>query len=89
MVKENAPSWRLDRRVNLSVLLQLMVLTSLILGSWVNLQRQLGLLQHDVTMLLQNQKELQQKLERLSEQSLSYEYRLQALEKAADDQSRL
>jgi uncharacterized protein (DUF1786 family) len=81
MAKENAPSWRLDRRVNLSVLLQLMVLTSLILGSWVNLQRQLGLLQHDVTMLLQSQKELQQKLERLSERSLSHEYRLQAVEK--------
>ena len=89
MIKERPPSWRLDRRVNLSVLLQLMVLTSLILGSWVNLQRQLGLLQHDVTMLLQNQKELQQKLERLSERSLSYEYRLQALEKATDSRGQL
>jgi len=89
MVKEKAPPWRLDRRVNLSVLLQLMVLTSLILGSWVDLQRQLGLLQHDVTMLLQNQKELQQRLERLSERSLSCEYRLQALERKTGDQSRL
>ena len=64
-----------------------MVLASLILGSWVNLQRQLDLLQHDVTMLLQSQKESQQKLERLSERSLSCEYRLQALERRRSDQN--
>jgi hypothetical protein len=52
MSKVNTRNWRLDRRVNLSVLLQLMVLASMILASWVNLQRQLDLLQHDVRMLL-------------------------------------
>ncbi len=61
MPRDNTAHWRLDRRVNLSVLLQLMVLASLILGSWVNLQRQLSLLQHDVASLLQTQKEFQQK----------------------------
>jgi hypothetical protein len=77
----DSTTWRLDRRINLSVLLQIVVLTSLILGSWVNVQRQLGLLQHDVTLLLQSQKDSQQKLEALFERSLSCEYRLQALEK--------
>lgn len=81
MTRESTVRWRLDRRINLSVLLQLMVLMSLILGSWVNLQRQLGLLQHDVAMLLQSQKAFQQRLELLSERSLSHEYRLQAIEK--------
>ena len=61
MAKEDKANWRFDRRINLSVLLQVTVLASLILGSWVNLQRQLDLLQHDVTMLLQSQKESQQK----------------------------
>ncbi len=84
MAKENKANWRLDRRINLSVLLQLTVLASLILGSWVNLQRQLDLLQHDVTILLQSQKESQHKLELLSERSISYEYRLRALERAVD-----
>ena len=84
MVKEDKANWRFDRRVNLSVLLQVTVLASLILGSWVNLQRQLDLLQHDVTMLLQSQKESQQKLELLSERSISYEYRLRAVERAVD-----
>jgi hypothetical protein len=81
MRKVNPSNWRLDRRINLSVLLQLMVLASMILASWVNLQRQLDLLQHDVSMLLQSQKEFQQKLELLSERGLSHEYRLQILEK--------
>jgi hypothetical protein len=82
MTRENTAHWRLDRRVNLSVLLQLMVLASMILASWVNLQRQLDSLQHDVTTLLASQKEFQQRFERLSERSLSCEYRLQVIEKA-------
>ena len=82
MAEEGKANWRLDRRISLSVLLQVTVLASLILGSWVNLQRQLDLLQHDVTMLLQSQKESQHKLELLSERSISYEYRLRAVERA-------
>ena len=81
MRKVNTTNWRLDRRINLSVLLQLMVLASMILASWVNLQRQLDLLQHDVAALLQSQREFQQKLELLTERSLSHEYRLQVIEK--------
>jgi hypothetical protein len=89
MNREQATRWRLDRRINLSVLLQLTVLASLILGSWVKLQSQLDLLQHDVTMLLQSQKDFQEKIELLSERGLSYEYRLQALERQQDGQDRL
>ena len=81
MRKVSTTNWRLDRRINLSVLLQLMVLASMILASWVNLQRQLDLLQHDVAALLQSQKEFQQKLELLAERSLSHEFRLQTIEK--------
>ena len=81
MTRSVSSSWRLDRRISLSVLVQLMVLASLIVGSWLNLQRQLDLLQRDVTMLLSAQKSVTQKLEVLSAQSLSHEYRVQALEK--------
>ena len=81
MTRPNNTTWRLDRRINLSVVVQLMVLASLIVGSWANLQRQLDLLQRDVTMLLEAQKQSAQKLENLSAQSVSHEYRLQALER--------
>ena len=83
MAEINSKSWRLNRQVNLSVLVQLVLLASLIVGSWVNLQRQLDLLQRDVTFLCQSQRSLEKKLESLSAKSLEYEYRLQALEKTS------
>ncbi len=81
MTRESSTRWRLDRRINLSVLVQIMVLASLILGSWINLQRQLDAVQHDVNSLLQSQKDFQRRLELLSERSISHEYRLQIIEK--------
>jgi hypothetical protein len=77
----NEQGWRLNRQVNISVLVQLVFLASLIVGSWVNLQRQLDLLQRDVTYLCECQKNFERKLELLHEKSISYEYRLQAVEK--------
>jgi len=81
MTQRNAKSWRLNRQLNISTIVQLILLASLIVGSWLNLQRQLDLLQRDVTMLLQSQDKFQQKLESLWTQSISHEYRLQAVEK--------
>ena len=81
MAEENSRSWQFNRRVNLSILIQLVFLASLIVGSWINLQRQLDLLQHDVTTLLQSQKNFEQKLESLQAKSISYEYRLRVIEK--------
>ena len=83
MTPGNTNGWRLNRQINLSVIVQLVLLASLIVGSWVNLQRQLDLLQRDVNMLLQSQKNFEQKLESLWTKSVSYEYRLQAIEKRA------
>ena len=81
MIKENAKNWYFNRQINVSVLVQVVLLASLIVGSWVNLQRQLDLLQHDVTLLLQCQKNFERKLESLSAKSIAYEYRLQAVER--------
>lgn len=82
MIQANSKSWRLNRQINISVIVQLILLASLIVGSWLNLQRQLDLLQRDVRMLLQSQGKLEQKLESLWARSISHEYRLQSLEKA-------
>jgi hypothetical protein len=81
MAENNSKTWQLNRQINLSVLIQLILLASLIVGSYINLQRQLDLLQRDVTMLLENQKNFQEKLQSLSAKSFEYEYRLRALEK--------
>jgi hypothetical protein len=84
MPENNSRSWQFSRQINLSVLIQSALLAGLIIGSYVNLQRQLDLLQHDVTMLLQCQRSFEQRLELLSEKSVSYEYRLRALENKGD-----
>ena len=81
MAEGNSKSWQFNRQINASVLVQLVLLASLIVGSWVNLQRQLDLLQRDVNMLLQSQRNFEQKLESLWGKSISYEYRLRAIEK--------
>jgi len=81
MTRSHSKAWRLNRQINLAVIVQLVLLASLIVGSWVNLQRQLDLLQHDMTMLLQSQEALKQKFDSLWTKSISYEYRLQAIEK--------
>jgi hypothetical protein len=81
MASDNTKSWQFNRQINVSVLVQLVLLASLIVGSWLNLQRQLDLLQRDVGMLLQSQQDFEQKLESLWTKSISYEYRLQAIEK--------
>ena len=80
MARESDKTWRFNRQISVSVLVQLILLASLIVGSWVNLQRQLDLLQHDVTLLLQCQKRFDAKLESLEAKSISYEYRLRAME---------
>jgi flagellar biosynthesis chaperone FliJ len=81
MADGSSKSWHLNRQINISVLVQLVLLASLIVGSWVNLQSQLDLLQRDVDMLLQNQESFEKKLESLWSKSISYDYRLQAIEK--------
>jgi hypothetical protein len=83
MAEKNSRSWQFNRQIYASVLVQLVLLAGLIIGTWVNLQRQLDLLQHDVTILLQSQRRFEQKIETLSAKSISYEYRLRALESRA------
>ena len=82
MTEENLNRWQLNRVVNLSVLVQLVFLGSLIIGSWVNLQRQLDLLGHDVKQLVESNKEFQQKIESLWTEAVETEYRLRNVEKA-------
>jgi flagellar biosynthesis chaperone FliJ len=73
--------WRLDKKMNLSVLVQLLTLAGLIVGSWVNLQRQLDLLGRDVKQLLTAQEKFCEKMEQLQERTVAHEYQIRELEK--------
>ena len=72
--------WRLQRQVSVSVLVQLITLAGLILGSWVNLQRQLDIVSHDVKQLLAAQEKFCDKLEIVQERTIAQEYRLRTVE---------
>ena len=72
--------WRLQRQVSVSVFVQLITLAALIVTSWVNLQRQLDLVSHDVKQLLTAQEKFCDKLETLTERTIAQEYRLRTLE---------
>ena len=72
--------WRFERRINISALIQLLTLAGLIVGSWMNLQRQLDGLQRDVSQLLTAQEKFCTKLEALQEKTISQEYRLRTME---------
>jgi uncharacterized membrane protein (DUF106 family) len=73
--------WNFNKQIDLSVLVELVFLATLIVGTWVNLQKQLTILQHDISSLLETQKQFQQRIEELSRTSITYEYRLRSIEK--------
>ena len=76
--------WQLQRRVSVSMIVQVITLAGLILGSWVNLQRQLDLVAHDVKLLLNNQEKFTTRLEALQEKTISQEYQIRSLERSLD-----
>jgi hypothetical protein len=69
--------WRLQRQVRVSVWVQWV---TLIVESWVNLQRQLDLVSHDVKQLLTAQEKFCDKLELVQERTIAQEYRLRTIE---------
>jgi hypothetical protein len=81
MNAQNYKSWRFSRQLNLSMIVQLVLLAFLIVGSWVNLQTRLDALARDVSVLLASQQDIHRQLQMLGEKSISYEYRLKSLEK--------
>ncbi len=73
--------WGLNKQVTLSVIVQIILLAGLIIGSWLNIQRQLDLLLHDVDRLLECQRDFSLRLEKLTAEGIGYEYRLKAVER--------
>lgn len=72
--------WHLNRQINLAVIVQLLLLASLIIGSWVNIQNRISLLQHDVNNLLKYYEKFEKEINTLSSRTVTFEYRLRNLE---------
>jgi len=71
---------QLRRELTLGTLVQLAAILLTLAAGWGNLQKELGLIRHDLDQLLRSNGQLRQQLERLSEHDLQQEYRLRAVE---------
>ncbi len=72
--------WSFNRELNISAVVQIVLLASLIIGSYLNLQRQMDMMSSDVARLLECQKRISDRIELLSEKTIEYQYRLSSLE---------
>lgn len=82
-------TWQFKKEVNLSMVLQLCLMASLVIGSWLNLERRIDALQHDVETLLKGQDRFSGRVEELSADTVRTKYRLEAIEKAMRKESRI
>ncbi len=82
-------AWQFKKEVNLSMVLQLCLMASLVIGSWLNLERRIDALQHDVEMLLKGQDRFSGRVEELSAASARTQYRLEAIEKTTRKDGRI
>lgn len=72
--------WVFRREITFGVLLQLVVLGVMVLAGWVNLQKQLAIIQHDLIRVLRTQQQVQTQIDLLSRTMQQHEYRLSSLE---------
>ncbi len=77
----NDRKWHFSKQMNISGIVQIVLLASLIIGTWVNLQQQIGQLGNDVTTLLKKQEKVEIRMEALGEKSIGFEYRISGIER--------
>jgi hypothetical protein len=82
-------AWQFKKEINLSMVIQLCLMASLVIGSWLNLERRIDALQHDVDMLLKGQDRFSGKVEELSADTVRHEYRLEVIEGTIRKENRL
>ncbi len=73
-------TWRLRREVTLGALVQLLALAGMLLAAWVNLQKELVLIRHELNQLNVRHQQVQQDVISLAVAQGQHEYRLKTLE---------
>ena len=83
--KGGAAVWRFRREVTLGTLLQLVVLLAMVIASWSNLQRELAVIHHDLTQLIESNRQQLQRIETLVRRVEHHEYRLGRIDAGMDE----
>jgi len=77
----NVSIWSFRREITLGTLLHLTALVIVLTAGWSNLQKELALIQHDLSQLITANDQLQKNIGILTDQIQNHEYRLKALER--------
>jgi hypothetical protein len=85
----HSSTWKFRKEVNLSMVVQLCLMASLVAGSWFNLERRIAMLQHDVDALLKGQERFTSRVEQLSADAVRHEYKLEIIERRLAREDRL
>jgi hypothetical protein len=72
--------WRMSRQVNVSMVVQVALLASLIVGNWVDGQRRMDRLGYDMTRVIEQVRQIGERMDGVNERTISHEYRLRAVE---------
>lgn len=72
--------WRMSREVNVSMVIQVVLLASLIVGNWVDGQRRMDRLGYDMTRVIEQVRQINERMDAVNERTISHEYRLRAAE---------
>jgi hypothetical protein len=72
--------WRMSRQVNVSMVVQVALLASLIVGNWVDGQRRMDRLGYDMTRVIEQVRQISERMDSVNERTISHEYRLRAVE---------
>ena len=80
MSAANHSRWQMSRQVNVSMVVQLALLASLIVGNWVDGQRRMDRLSYDMTRVIDQVRQIGERMDSVNERTISHEYRLRAVE---------
>jgi len=80
MSAANHSRWQMSRQVNVSMVVQVALLASLIVGNWVDGQRRMDRLSYDMTRVIDQVRQIGERMDSVNERTISHEYRLRAVE---------
>lgn len=72
--------WRMSRQVNVSMVIQLVLLASLIVGQWMDTQRRLDRVSYDMIQLSKQLDRFGERLDTIGEKTTTHDVRLSVLE---------
>ena len=79
-ISEEISVWRFRREITLSTILHLTVILVMVITGWGRLQKELALIKHDLTRLIESDEHIREHIKNLNNRCRSYDFRINGLE---------